>query len=158
MKIEIESRESVMNRAKKPFPAHTALISITDTDDDFVVFENRPEHLLELQFDDVGNEVFEEVLGREATDEEALALSVEYHMFDDEQAEKIAAFVKQVMGKTDLLICQCEYGQSRSAGVAAAIRQFIFGDGIDIFADDRYYPNKLVYRKVFAALAQSRLE
>ena len=49
-------------------------------------------------------------------------------------------------------ICQCEYGQSRSAGCAAAIREHFCGDGIKIFADYRYYPNQLVYNKVFEAL------
>jgi len=46
MKIEIESRKSIKARANKPFPAHTALISITDIDDDFVKLKNQPEYLL----------------------------------------------------------------------------------------------------------------
>ena len=50
------------------------------------------------------------------------------------------------------IICQCEYGQSRSAGCAAAIREHFYSDGIKIFADYRYYPNQLVYNKVFDAL------
>jgi len=50
------------------------------------------------------------------------------------------------------IICQCEYGQSRSAGCAAAIREHYYGDGIKIFADYRYYPNQLVFNKVFEAL------
>ena len=73
-------------------------------------------------------------------------------MFNDGQAEEIAGFVKSVSDKADVLICHCEYGQSRSPGLAAAVRQYYGKDGIEIFADDRYYPNKLVYSKVLAAL------
>ena len=44
-----------------------------------------------------------------------------------------------------------EYGQSRSAACAAAIREHFMG-GIEIFANYRYYPNQLVYNKLKAAL------
>jgi hypothetical protein len=50
------------------------------------------------------------------------------------------------------VICQCDFGQSRSAACAAAILQHFEGRGIDIFADYRYYPNQLVYHKIFDAL------
>ena len=50
------------------------------------------------------------------------------------------------------LICQCEYGQSRSAGVAAAVMEYYYSKGIHIFADVRYYPNKLVFRKLLCSL------
>jgi predicted protein tyrosine phosphatase len=152
MKIEIESRESIKIRAKELFSVCTALISVTDTDHNFVMLNNKPEYLLQMKFDDVSNEIFEDILGRKPTEAEELQLTENFHMFNDEQAEKIAEFVKSVSGKSELLICQCEYGQSRSAGIAAAVRQFLYGDGIEIFADERYYPNKLVYRKVLAAI------
>ena len=41
---------------------------------------------------------------------------------------------------------------SGSTACAAAILQHYEGRGIDIFADYRYYPNQLVYHKVFDAL------
>ena len=50
------------------------------------------------------------------------------------------------------LICQCEHGQSRSAAVAAAILEFRSRRGIDVFSNDNYFPNKVVYRRVLAAL------
>ena len=152
MKIEIESRKSIEARARELFPARTALISICDADDDFAILKNKPEYLMQMKFDDVSNDIFEETLGREPTEAEARQLAKKHHMFSDEQAKKIAAFIKSVSHKADLLICQCEYGQSRSAGLAAAIRQFLYGDGIEIFADERYYPNRVVYHKVLNAL------
>ena len=70
----------------------------------------------------------------------------------------IIYIARQEKGNVDTLICQCEYGQSRSAGVAAAIIEFTTGGGIRIFADDRYYPNKFVFRKVYNALKEHKNE
>ena len=63
-------------------------------------------------------------------------------------AEEIADFHLSVKDKVDLLICQCEHGQSRSAAVAAAVLEYQNKSGIEIFADDNYYPNKMVFKKV----------
>jgi len=152
MTIEIESRESIEKRANESFPARIALISITDSDADFVTLKNMPEYLFQMKFDDVTDEDLEYHLGRKPTETEKLQIAEKIHMFKDGQAEEIAEFVKSILSVADILICQCEYGQSRSAGLAAAVRQFLYKDGIEIFADDRYYPNKLVYRKVLLAL------
>jgi len=152
MNIEIESRYNIKNRALQPFPARTALISVTDKDCDFVALKNKPDYLLKMRFDDVSDAIFEDLLGRKPTETEILQLTEDYYMFNDEQAAEIADFVKAIASRAELLICQCEYGQSRSAGIAAAVKQFLYGDGIEIFADERYFPNKLVYRKVLAAL------
>ena len=152
MKIEIESRESITTRAKEPFRLRTALISITDADDDFAVLEHKPCHILQLKFDDVSSEIFEEALGRTPTKEEAVMLSKKFHMFTDKQALEIAEFFMSILGKVELLICQCEYGQSRSAGVAAAIMQFKSSNGIEVFADENYFPNRFVYNKLLKVL------
>ena len=50
------------------------------------------------------------------------------------------------------IICQCEYGESRSSGCAAAILENFYKNGISVFADYRYYPNQVVYHKVLEAL------
>ena len=57
MKILIRSRKGVEEMAQKPFPEHTALISITDYDWSFAELEHKPEFLLQLAFDDVDNDV-----------------------------------------------------------------------------------------------------
>lgn len=46
------------------------------------------------------------------------------------------------------IICQCDYGQSRSAGCAAAIAEFFEHRGIEYFASFDYYPSKLVYNRL----------
>ena len=67
-------------------------------------------------------------------------------------AHELAEFIYDALNAGCEIICQCDYGQSRSAACAAAILQHFEGRGIDIFADYRYYPNQLVYHKVFDAL------
>lgn len=73
-------------------------------------------------------------------------------MVSNEQADLIATFYLNNADKITTLICQCEHGQSRSAAVAAAILEVRSRKGIQIFADDRYFPNKVVFRKVLSAL------
>lgn len=68
------------------------------------------------------------------------------------EADLIADFIFQAKNDGLDIICQCEYGQSRSAGCAAAILQYFGQSGIKVFADYRYYPNQLIYHKVFDAL------
>ena len=55
------------------------------------------------------------------------------------------------------ILCQCEYGQRRSAAYAAAIWEHFDGTGISIFADYRYYPNQVVYHKIIDALTRHGL-
>ena len=62
--------------------------------------------------------------------------------------------VKEISDKAELLICQCEHGQSRSAATASAITEYYNSDGIKIFASDEYFPNKIVYRKIYEALSK----
>lgn len=152
MKIRILDRESMEERAERPFPAKTAVISITDAGDAPVKLAHLPEHLLRLSFDDVEPEpeLPDKAMGR------INAFDMRNHIISDQQAGEIAGFVHAILSGADLLICQCEYGQSRSAAVAAAIAEYAYGCGIDIFADDRYFPNKYVFRKVLGALKEQR--
>ena len=68
------------------------------------------------------------------------------------EAGELSKFIYEAKANGRDIICQCDYGQSRSAACAAAILQHFEGRGIDIFADFRYYPNQLVYHKIFDAL------
>ena len=74
------------------------------------------------------------------------------------EAEAVAEFIRKAREDGLDIICQCEYGQSRSAGCAAAILQYFTGNGIDVFADYRYYPNQHVYHKVMDALRATERE
>ena len=146
------SRNAIEKYCAVPLKEKAALISICDFDDSYASLLFAPEYLLRLSFDDVDSDVFEDVLGEGYSPEEARKVEDDYNMFLNEQAEQVAEFVNKIWDKVDVLICQCEHGQSRSAAIAAAISEFKFKRGIDIFADERYYPNKFVYWRVLNRL------
>ena len=151
MKILIRSRKAIEKMSKSPFPKGTALISITDANDSPVNFENEPDFLLRLAFDDVDNDVFADESIDNLTQVEIVEMEKKYNMLSEEQANEIASFCENNKDNISTLICQCEHGQSRSAAVAAAILEFRSRRGIKIFSDDRYFPNKVVFRKVLGA-------
>ena len=155
--IKIMNRDAIEMFCEHPFVEKVALISITDYDYSFAELKNKPHHLLQLAFDDVDADVFIDELGDNSSLEDKLKIEKKYHMLSNEQANQISGFVNEVWDNVDVIICQCEHGQSRSAAVAAAISQFKYQNGIEIFADDRYYPNKFVYRKVFDALNMQKV-
>lgn len=68
------------------------------------------------------------------------------------EAEDIAKFVYNAFDIGMNIICQCEYGQSRSAGCAAAILEHFYHTGITVFADYKRYPSQVVYHKISDAL------
>lgn len=154
MKIRIVNRPDIEERALRPFKDKTALISITDADDDFAELEYKPDFLLQIKFDDVDNDIFLDMQGNLLPESQHKTIANKYHIITDEQAEQIATFVKEISDKVELLICQCEHGQSRSAATASAITEYYNSDGIKIFASDEYFPNKIVYRKIYEALSK----
>ena len=148
MKLKICGKEQLERLAETPFAERVALISISDSDDRSPTLKNKPEFVLELHFDDITLAEFNEL--REA-DKKG------YKLIADKQARQIAEFVNGVKDKADVIICQCMYGQSRSAAVAAAISEHFFRKGIDIFSNEKYLPNKTVYHKVMKALKGNKL-
>jgi predicted protein tyrosine phosphatase len=162
VKIEIHSIKSLELLAKEPLPPRTSLISIGDTNSLPPALAHEPEHILRVVFHDITlHNVKDEfdILADVQASEERLRKFLkkrQVNVFSDQQAKQIADFVYRHEGETELLLCQCHYGQSRSAGCAAAIAEYYYGNGIDIFADYRFFPNKLVYHKVLRALQESR--
>jgi predicted protein tyrosine phosphatase len=132
-KIYIRNRAEIEERAERPFHKNTAIISITDVGYEFAKLQNKPSDLLQLKFDDVD------------ADEP-------FNIITNKQAVEIAKFYHKVSKTAKRILCQCEHGQGRSAAIAAAILEYQTGNGIDIFANDRYFPNKVVFRKVYQAL------
>jgi predicted protein tyrosine phosphatase len=61
-------------------------------------------------------------------------------------AEAIWESINEYKDKIEVIICQCEAGISRSAGVAGAISKVLNGD--DSYFFKKYLPNMLVYRTV----------
>ena len=144
MKVEIHSIQSLKRRAHKPFMPDTALISIGDFRTELPQLEYKPAHILRLEFDDVTlSEIgYEPISGNV------------FRPFSEEQANQIADFFYRHKEDCGTLLCQCHFGQSRSAAVAAAIKEHFDHNGIEIFADkqERYRPNVYVFRLTLRAL------
>ena len=150
MKVEIHSIQSLKQRAHKPFVPDTALISIGDFGKELPLLEYKPAHILRMEFDDVTpSEIDYESSERYA-----------FRLFSEEQANQIADFVYRYWESRGTLLCQCHYGQSRSAAVAAAIKEHFYHNGIEIFADEqeRYCPNVYVFRLTLRALRNREAE
>ncbi len=152
MKIQILSRERIERLSEKGFLQKTAVISICDTDLEPPLLKNKPEYLLQLKFNDMDNDVFIDENVRDEEDKKRI--EAKYHMFTDSMAKEVAGFYKSICDKTEILICQCEHSQSRSAAIGAAIIEYRSRSGIRIFADDNYYPNKTVFRKTLKELKE----
>ncbi len=60
-----------------------------------------------------------------------------------DDARAILDFVASHANKVDLIVCQCEAGVSRSAGIAAALSRIMQGD--DEFFFVHYLPNHHIY-------------
>lgn len=67
----------------------------------------------------------------------------------DKDAKNIVDFVETFKNEVDMIVVHCEFGISRSAGVASALSLIL--NGIDQYYFDNYVPNMLCYRKILNA-------
>lgn len=142
MNVQIYSREEIESIiAGGNFPENTAVISFCDRGIEpckRVDYGGVCERVMYIELDDLElDDLFEE--------------GYSYDTFFPE-ADEATEFIIETFAGGMNIICQCEYGQSRSAGCAAAILEYYFHTGISIFAESKYYPNKLVYYKIYGAL------
>ena len=146
MKVSIFSREVIQTLINGAFPSKTAVVSFytppTDRRKDYVPVDycNKPERLFYVCAHDIDIDTLSRY-----------GLTYDTYMPD---AEELARFIKSAVEADFEIICQCDYGQSRSAACAAAILEYYEKSGITIFADYRYYPNQLVFNKVLNALRE----
>ena len=148
MNVRIYSREAVSQLLNAgSFPEKTAVISFYDPPD------GKRKSMGKVDYSSTSARTF----FVPARDIDPPVLTQEGLSYDDyfPEADELAAFILQAEKDELSIICQREYGQSRSAACAAAIRQYFHKDGIEIFADYRYYPNQMIYHKVFEALERA---
>lgn len=148
MNIEIYSREAMQKRLKDGPLQNTAVISFYDPPSSRTLKGYAP-----LDYSRQCTTQF--LVGVYDIDIEILpeyGLTFETYL---PEAAALALFIKEAVARDMDIICQCEYGQSRSAACAAAILEFFCKDGISIFADYRYYPNQLIFNKILAALREA---
>ena len=144
MKVEIYSRKAIEEIKATGFPDNNAVISFFTPTGKNNCENNR------VDYSDVCERVF--YVGVPDIDIEILSnYGYTYETYLTE-ANALAEFIKKAVSNRLSIICQCDYGQSRSAACAAAILQYYEARGIDVFVDYRYYPNQLVYHKIFDAL------
>lgn len=127
MKFRIMSRQSAESFETKD--SH-AVISITDPTAENAKLPEQESRkgLLRLKFHDV--------------DRELNIPGVKIVPFSNEDAKKIVEFVAQVKDSVELIVCHCEAGISRSAGVVAALKRIFEEDDSDIL--HLYLPNMRV--------------
>ena len=145
MKVSIYSRKAIETLLQEGIPANTAIISFYDPPT-----TRTPKGYTPVDFSGIDNPVMQIPL--HDIDIEILG---EYGLTYDTyfpEAQALAAFIRKANDDGNDILCQCEYGQSRSAACAAAIFEYYHQLGIAIFADYRYYPNQLVFNKLYNAL------
>ena len=139
MKVSVFSREMIEDIISgNKFPENTAVISFCDPEIKHIDRDYKPDDVFYSETDDLDLDVLERK-------------GYTYDTYFPE-ADEIAEFVYDAYNKNMDIICQCEYGQSRSAGCAAAILEHFYHSGIWIFADYNYYPNQVVFHKIYDAL------
>ena len=137
MKVSIYSKPELFKIIKdKGLPPNTAVVAFTDEGcGEFLNFPVTAD-VLKIEFDDIR--------ARDIPKERIVELLPEAHA--------IAVFVDQKIKEHKDIICQCDYGISRSAGLAAAILEKYAHKGIEVFSNYKYNPNQIVYNKVYREL------
>ena len=145
MKVQIYSRKAIEKLLQGDFPENTAVIGFYDppskrTGEVFkpVDYKGKAERVFTIPIYDIDIEILEDY-----------GLTFDTYF---PEVNSLAEYIHQAHNDGLDIICQCEYGQSRSAACAAAILEHYYKDGILVFADYRYYPNQLVYNKIKNAL------
>ena len=141
MNVEILSQWDLRRKAARGFEPGTALISLGDWGSEPFTLPQQPEHTLRLLCNDITPALVN------LSDPKDM-----FRLFSREQAGQVARFVYNHLDC--LFLCQCCYGSSRSAAVAAALLEHFEKRGMAIFRDDRYYPNLYIFRLTLQALEQ----
>jgi len=108
------------------------VISITDPGSEPVESQKGYLAMLSLEFYDLDKDIGQFPYSR--------------FIFTERDAEQILDFIDTFKDKVDIIVCHCEAGISRSAGVAGALSKILNGD--DKYYFDHYLPNMLVYRTI----------
>ena len=148
MKISVYSREKIEHIiAEGKFPNNTAVISFCDPE-----LKHIDKHYSRVDYSSVCSDVFY----CEVDDLDLDYLPEKGYTYETyfPEADDLAKFIVKAVNENKNIICQCEYGQSRSAGCAAAIKEYFYKDGISVFVDYNYYPNQVVFHKVYDALVK----
>ena len=141
MTVTICSRKEMELLLQNSLPKNTAVISFYDPAPkgrEPIDYAGKAEPVFQVALNDIDFDILD-------------VFGLSYDTYFPE-AEELAEFILTAEADGLDFLCQCEYGQSRSAGCAAAILEHFCKSGISVFADYRYYPNQMVFNKVLEAL------
>ncbi len=148
MKVSIYSRKAIERIISNgEFPLNTAVISFFDP-----AIKHIDKNYDHVDYSSVCNDVYY----CEVDDLDLDYLKDKGYTYEAffPEAPEVAEFIYHAYKSGKNIICQCDYGQSRSAGCAAAILEHFYHRGIDIFTNYDYYPNQVIYHKIFDALGK----
>ena len=131
MNVQIYSRYSAEKLIQNHFPDSTAVICFYNPNETHLDYNGAAEDVIYIPLDTFQTDL--------------------------PQADRIADFIRRAESKKQNIICQCEKGQSRSAGCAAAIMEYYNNNGQSVFDDDKYRPDDMVYYAVLNALDKAEL-
>ena len=140
MKIFVMNRNDAIEFCKHPHFAQFAMISISSPYEDYK----------EAPFCSATNNVVDICSVRFLDLDNTYPIKKDLMQFSD--ADKIAEFVSQNRDK--VIIVHCDAGQSRSAGVAAAISRYYNGCDFEYFDHPCYTPNMFCYRLMMEAMRE----
>ena len=143
MNVKIYSRKAMETLLQQGIPENTAVISFYDPapkGEPPIDYSGKAKRVFQVALHDIDFDILE-------------MFGFSYDTYFPE-ADSLAEFILSARAEGMDFICQCEYGQSRSAGCGAAILEYFCKNGISVFADYRYYPNQMVYNKVYEALGR----
>lgn len=144
MKIFVMNRNEAIEFCKHPHLGRFVMVSISTPYEDykeapFCSATNNVVDICSVQFLDLDN---------------TYPIKKDLMQFSD--AKKIAEFISKYEDKT--IIVHCDAGQSRSAGVAAAISRYYNNYDFEYFENPRYTPNMFCYRLMMDAMINYDLE
>ena len=152
MNVYIYSREAIESIIEKgEFPNNVAVITFYDS-----ITKHIGKKYYRVDYSSVCTNVF----GCEIDDLDLDYLKSKGYTYESffPEAPDVAEFIYQAYNSGKDIICQCDYGQSRSAGCAAAILEHFYHTGITVFADFNYYPNQVIYHKIYDNLEAQKCE
>lgn len=144
MKIFVMNRKEAIEFCKQPHLAQFAMISIGTPHEDykeapFCSATNNVVDICFVQFFDLDN-----------------TYPIKEGLMKYEDAKRIAEFISKYEDKN--IIVHCDAGQSRSAGVAAAISRYYNNYDFEYFENPCYTPNMFCYRLMMNAMINYDLE
>lgn len=145
MDVRIMSRKEAETLSRSNLSKETSIISFYDP-----ITSLTPKDYRKIDYSGICDDVFYVAIHDidiEILDDYGLTFDTYFP-----EAEELAKFIVKSIKEQRSIICQCEYGQSRSAACAAAIKEFHDKSGIKVFADYRYYPNQLIFNKLLNEL------